>query len=149
MITETRNKIDEIQIHELIQGWLTAVRAKDVEALMPYYEPDILVYDLAPPLLQQGAAANQNNWQEWFASFRGPVGYEIHHLRISVGHDVAFSTSVNRISGMRTTGEQTDVWVRATVCYRKQDGQWLIAHEHASVPFYMDGSFKAAVDLTP
>jgi hypothetical protein len=24
-----------------------------------------------------------------------------------------------------------------------------IAHEHESVPFYMDGSFKAAVDLTP
>ncbi len=25
---------------------------------------------------------------------------------------------------------------------RKIDGKWLIAHEHFSVPFYMDGSYK-------
>jgi hypothetical protein len=25
----------------------------------------------------------------------------------------------------------------------------LISHDHASVPFLMDGSFKAAIDLTP
>jgi hypothetical protein len=26
---------------------------------------------------------------------------------------------------------------------------WTVAHEHTSVPFYMDGSLKAAVDLAP
>jgi hypothetical protein len=28
-------------------------------------------------------------------------------------------------------------------------GEWLIAHEHDSTPFYMDGSDKAALDLHP
>jgi ketosteroid isomerase-like protein len=28
-------------------------------------------------------------------------------------------------------------------------GAWQIVHEHISTPFYMDGSLKAAVDLTP
>jgi ketosteroid isomerase-like protein len=59
---------------------------------------------------------------------------------------MAFSHSLNRISGKRTDGEETDVWVRATVCYFKIDGRWRIAHEHVSVPFYMD-SGKASVDL--
>ena len=62
---------------------------------------------------------------------------------------MAFGHSLNRITGRRTSGEETDVWVRATVCFRKVDGRWLIAHEHVSVPFYMDGSFRAAVDLEP
>lgn len=26
---------------------------------------------------------------------------------------------------------------------------WRIVHQHESTPFYMDGSFTAAVDLTP
>jgi ketosteroid isomerase-like protein len=39
--------------------------------------------------------------------------------------------------------------VRATVCYRRIDGKWMVTHEHLSVPFYMDGSFRAAVDLKP
>ena len=32
--------------------------------------------------------------------------------------------------------------MRATVGYRKIDGKWRVAHEHASVPFYMDGGDK-------
>jgi hypothetical protein len=41
------------------------------------------------------------------------------------------------------------VWVRATVCYRKMNDTWVVVHEHASVPLYMDGSDRAAVDLSP
>lgn len=148
MTIGTPNK-EEARLSELTNSWVAALRAKDVDALMSHYEPDVLLYDLAPPLRYRGADAYRKNWEEWFASFQGPVGYEIHNLSVSVGNDIAFSTSINRISGARTTGEQTDVWVRATVCYRKRDNQWWVAHEHISVPFYMDGSFKAAIDLKP
>jgi PhnB protein len=41
------------------------------------------------------------------------------------------------------------VWIRLTLGFRKIGGAWKVTHEHTSVPFYMDGSFKAAVDLTP
>ena len=148
MTIGTPNK-EEARLSELTNSWVAALRAKDVDALMSHYEPDVRLYDLAPPLRYRGADAYRKNWEEWFASFQGPVGYEIHNLSVSVGNDIAFSTSINRISGARTTGEQTDVWVRATVCYRKRDNQWWVAHEHISVPFYMDGSFKAAIDLKP
>jgi ketosteroid isomerase-like protein len=45
-------------------------------------------------------------------------------------------------------GFRFNLWFRATLCLRKIDGQWLIAHEHNSTPFYMD-SMKAALDLEP
>ena len=35
-------------------------------------------------------------------------------------------------------------WHRSAVGYRKIDGRWMVMHEHFSVPFYMDGSDKAA-----
>jgi ketosteroid isomerase-like protein len=38
---------------------------------------------------------------------------------------------------------------RSTVCFRKIAGEWMVVHEHSSVPFYMDGSYRAAVDLQP
>jgi ketosteroid isomerase-like protein len=40
-------------------------------------------------------------------------------------------------------------WFRQTLCFRKINGAWTIVHEHESVPFYMDGSFRAAIDLKP
>ena len=77
------------------------------------------------------------------------MGYEVRDLRIETAGDLAVSTSLDRIGGLRTDGEQTDVWVRATVVYRKVGDRWVITHEHSSVPFYMDGSLEAAVDLAP
>ena len=149
MGAETSKAIAEAEIRQLIDNWAAALRAKDSNALMSHYTPDILVFDLAPPLQYAGIDAYRKNFEEWFPSFEGPIGYEIRDLSITTGDDAAFSHSLNRISGTRTSGEQTDVWVRATVGFRKVDGKWRIAHEHASVPFYMDGSFKAAVDLKP
>jgi uncharacterized protein (TIGR02246 family) len=149
MKTKKNKANDESQIRQLIDGWANALRAKDVNGLMAYYAPDILLFDLAPPLEYRGADAYRKNWQEWLPTFQGPVGYEIRDLSITTGDDVAFSHSLNRISGTRTDGEETDVWVRATVGLRKIDGKWMITHEHTSVPFYMDGSYKATVDLKP
>jgi uncharacterized protein (TIGR02246 family) len=149
MATEKNKAIDEAQIRQLIDNWAKALRAKDINGLMSHYTPDILVFDLAPPLQYAGADAYRKNFDEWFTSFQGPVGYEIRDLSITTGDDAAFSHSLNRISGTRTNGEETDVWVRATVCFRKVDGKWRVTHEHVSVPFYMEPPYKASLDLKP
>ncbi len=141
--------IDEAEIRGVMEKWAEALRAKDVAALLAHYTPDILVFDLAPPLRHAGKDVQKKNFQEWFATFRGRVGFEVRDVQITSGDDVAFAHSLNRISGERTSGEDTDVWVRATVCFRKIGGKWLVTHEHVSVPFYMDGSVRAAVDLQP
>lgn len=144
---ETSN--DEAEIRRLIDGWLEAVRAKDVNAAMAPYARDALSFDLAPPLQYRGAAASRKSLEEWFPTFRGPVGYEIRDLTITAGAEVAFSHSLNRIRGSRTDETETDVWVRATVCFRKIGGKWAITHEHVSVPFEMTPPFKASLDLEP
>ena len=149
METEKNKLNDEIQIQQLIDGWAKALRAKDIDGVMSHYAPDILVFDIAPPLQYKGADAYRKNLEEWFATWEGPIECQIRDLSVTVGDDVAFSHSLNRIYGTRTTGEETDVWVRVTACHRKINGKWLITHEHVSVPFYMDGSYRAAVDLKP
>jgi uncharacterized protein (TIGR02246 family) len=145
----TNEASNEVLIRKLLDNWVKAVRAKDVNEVMSKYAPDILLFDLAPPLLYRGADAYRKNWEEWFASWKGPIGCEIRDLSITAGDDVAFSHSLNRISGTRTNAEETDIWIRATVCFRKSNGKWLITHEHVSVPLYMDGSDRAAVSLKP
>jgi uncharacterized protein (TIGR02246 family) len=140
---------DQAQIQQLIDNWVQALRAKDVNGVISHYAPDVLVFDLAPPLQYKGANAYRANWEAWFPTFRGPIGYDIRDLSIAASDDIAFCHSFNRITGTRTDGEKTDVWVRATVCCRKIDGRWKIVHEHQSVPFYMDGSYRAALDLKP
>src|ERR1051326_4778365 len=101
---------------------------------MALYAPEVVTFDIVPPLRYLGADALRKLWEEVFSSFQGPIGYELHDLSITVGEDVAFSHSLNRISGTQTTGLKTDLWLRWTACFRKINGTWLIVHHQNSVP---------------
>jgi len=148
MRAQTSTVSDEAQIRECIHSWTRALHDRDVAGVMAHYTPDVLAFDLAPPL-QHTAAQYRHGYEEWFKTWAGPIQCEVRDLEVTVGGDVAFAHSLNHLSGPRIGGEPTDVWVRATVCFEKVNGRWLASHEHLSVPFYMDGSVRAAVDLKP
>jgi PhnB protein len=137
----------EAEIRALIDDWTRAIRDKDADGLMTHYAPGSVTFDLAPPLKSAGADAK--GLRAWFATWRGGLGYELRDLTIFAGADAAFCHSLNRLSGTKTDGEKGDIWFRLTLCFRNIGGAWKIAHQHESVPFYMDGSYRAAVDLKP
>jgi uncharacterized protein (TIGR02246 family) len=146
----TRDRaVEEAEIRRLVEACVGAIRAKDADGFLVHYATDIRSFDLAPPLESRGTDVYRRSLGEWFASFRGPIGYEIRDLSVTAADDVAFCHSLNRIKGARTNGENTDVWVRATICCRKTGGRWQITHDHLSVPFEMKPPFKASLDLQP
>lgn len=109
---------------------------------------DILSFDVVNPLQYAGSDTVRERAEEWFSLYRGPIGYEIRDLSITTGDDVAFCHYLYRFSGTRTDGGKVDMWVRATVCYRKINATWMITHEHNSVPFDIE-TLKASLDLKP
>lgn len=110
---------------------------------------DVLLFDLAPPLQHRGVDVNRKGLEDWFSTFTGPVGYELRDPSITTGADVAFAHGLARISGGRTDGTHTDVWVRATLCFRKIGGRWTITHEHLSVPFEMTPPSRPHLGSSP
>ena len=100
-------------------------------------------------ILQHGGGKTfVNRWQELLESYQNPIDYEVRDLSITAGDDVAFSHSLNRVSGTMKSGQKSDRWLRWTACYRKTNGKWLIVHEHVSVPVDL-GNGKAMLDLKP
>ena len=138
---------DETQIRKVIDDWSDALRNKNADGVLAHYAPSIIHFSLAPPLLS--AQADAKDLKAWFATWQGPISYEIRDLNIAVGGDVAFTSSISRMHGTNTAGGKDDLWFRHTLGFRKISGEWKITHAHESVPFYMDGNFKAAVDLKP
>jgi len=120
----------------------------DLEGLMSLYSPDIVSFDLGPPLRHMGAKAKEKNWADAFAIYQRPLGYEMRNLTVTVGDDVAFAYSLNRVSGTMKNGNKTDFWLRWTACLRKIDGNWLIAHDQVSVPVDPE-SGRALLNLEP
>ena len=144
----TRQAADEADIRRRIDKLVEAIRAMDLEGVKSIYAPDIVSFDVIPPLQHVGAEAQWENWADVFAAYQRPLGYEIRNLRIIVGGDVAFGHSLNRISGTLKNGQRSGYWVRWTPCFRRIDANWLIVHHQASVPFDPE-SGKAALNLEP
>ena len=134
---------DEDQVRAVIADRAAAMRERDAERFVAHYAPQIVKFDLPPPLVYTGPqTCDAGALRAWFASHPGgPVAYEIRDLTVAVGGDVAFCHSLNHLGNA--------LWFRSTIGLRKIDGAWRVTHEHNSTPFYMDGSDKAALDLQP
>ncbi len=131
----TAHPTDEADIRQRIDKLASAIRAGDLEAVMSAYSPDVVSFDIESPLQHVGLEAKRKNWERVFTVYESPLGYEIRDLAITVGEDVAFAHSLNRLSGTLKSGTTTTgFWVRATTCFRKVNGHWVITHDHVSVP---------------
>jgi ketosteroid isomerase-like protein len=144
----TQHAIDEADIRQRIDKLAEAIRAMNLEGVMSIYRPDLLSFDIVPPLQHVGAEAKRKNWVDAFAMYQRPLGYEIRDLTICLNTDIAFGHSLNRISGTLKNGNRSDFWLRSTTCFRKIDGNWLIVHDQASVPLDLE-SGRALLNLEP
>ena len=106
----TNRKADEADIRRIIHAWMAGLRTKNVDAVIAHTAPDILSFDLAPPLASRGADRYRKNLEAWFPTWDGPIDTEARDLQITMGDEVAFSTSLNRIGGAKNGGEQTNIW---------------------------------------
>ena len=148
MAVEEHKKNDEAEIKRVIEGGVEAVRARDIDGVMSIYAQEVVSFDIVPPLRHIGADALRKLWEEVFSVYQCPIYYEIHDLNITVGDDVAFIHSLNRINGTLNTGQKTDLWLRWTACFCKINGKWLIVHHQNSVPVDLEHG-KAVLDLKP
>ncbi len=148
MTTENNSANDEAQIRQMIDGFVKAFRAKDINGVVAIYAPEIVSFDLAPPLQYVGAAAYRKVFQEAMDSFQGQIDFEVRDLNITTGSDVAYSYSFNRMGGTMKNGRKLDLWLRWTACFQKINGKWLIMHEQVSVPVDLE-SGNAVLDLKP
>ena len=101
---------------------------------MSCYSDDLFAYDVVPPRQYVGAAAFQKPWQGFLDMFKGPINAEVNDLVINSDGKIAYSRSVNHVSGTTNEGKPVDATFRITDVYRKSHGKWAIVQEHISVP---------------
>ena len=137
----------QAQIRALIDDWVEAARANDIDGVMAAYAPDILSFDAIAQLQFKGIDAYRKHWEVCMAMCPSPI-FEIHDLAIETGDGVAFGHYLLRCGAAGEDGKEQTGWMRVTVCLRKTRGRWQVAHEHFSAPFDPE-SGKALLDLEP
>jgi uncharacterized protein (TIGR02246 family) len=148
--SKTAASDSKAQIMALYERWAKAFEAGDVEGIMACYAPgdEIVAYDLVPPLQYKGRDAYRKDYVAFLAQYQGPVHVEYRDMRILTGGNLGVIHGLERMTGKLKSGEQTDLWFRVTSAVRKINGQWLLVHDHVSVPVDF-ATGKAVLNLTP
>jgi ketosteroid isomerase-like protein len=124
---------DETAIRELVENWARAVRVKNLNGILANHSPDILMFDVPPPVQSKGIEAYKNTWDPFFSWSRDFGVFDITEMNITAGNDVAFVAALMR-AGAEANGNKIELEFRLTIGLRKIGGQWIVMHEHHSIP---------------
>jgi uncharacterized protein (TIGR02246 family) len=141
---------DQADIKALEQRFVTAVKAKDIKAIMACYVPDesLVVFDVVPPRQYVGAKAYQKDWEELFATYPGAAELEMSDLSVMTEGKLGYGHNIQHITLTDKAGKKTPSILRVSNGYRKLNGKWLISHEHVSVSVDL-ATGKADLTSTP
>jgi PhnB protein len=146
-INGNKDADDQAAIRAIFGDRTNALFGKVADLAVKHFAADAVSYDLDPPLQHLGP--DKGALQAWFDTWDGPIGWAMGDLAVDVGGDIAIARGLGHMTGTKTSGEKVDLWTRVTIGFVRRGAEWKITHQHNSVPFRMDGSFKAAVDLKP
>ncbi len=62
MSANDNRKIDEGAIRDLVENWARAVRTKNLDGILSNHSPDMLMFDVPPPIQSKGIEAYRKTW---------------------------------------------------------------------------------------
>lgn len=135
---------DETEIRAIIERWVAAIRARDLEGMLAAHTDDIVMFDVPKPHDGvRGMAAYRAGWPPFFDWIAGGAIFELLELDVTAGDSVAFAFAyaLLRCGAPEDLAANSDVRLRITMGLRKVDGRWLVARVERQVAgVYPNGS---------
>jgi uncharacterized protein (TIGR02246 family) len=126
---------DVPQIRTLIEKWAKAVHIGDLDGVLADHAIDIVMFDVPPPEDGvRGIQAYRETWPGFFEWQREGAVFEIVSLDVIAGDNVAYAYALLRCGMPEELASEPNNRLRLTLGLRKQDGRWVVAHEHHSFP---------------
>jgi uncharacterized protein (TIGR02246 family) len=126
---------NEAEIRALIERWATAVPEGDLDGVLVDHADDIVMFDVPPPEDGvRGIDAYRETWPPSFKWLEQGAAFELLSLDVTAGEDVAFAYSLLRCGTKEELEKEPDNRLRLTIGLRKDDGRWVVSHEHHSFP---------------
>lgn len=138
----------ESEIRQILADWTSALCAKNIDRLMAFYAPDVMLFDIKPPYQIKGAGAVRRVWEDCFPCFPDSFQIEDRDLTVHVSNDLAIVHRIFHFTGEDKDHPAMQTWMRVTAVCKKHQGKWQIVHEHVSVPFNPETS-QAVFTLEP
>ena len=126
---------NEQAVRELVTNWAQRVEDDDLDGVLADHTDDIVMFDVPPPYDGvRGIGAYRETWPGFFHWQTRGASFEIVSLEVTAGEDVAFAHALLRCGTREELEANPANRLRLTLGLRKEDGRWVVAHEHHSFP---------------
>jgi uncharacterized protein (TIGR02246 family) len=126
---------DKTQIRQLIERWVAAVHAGDLKTVLADHAEDIVMFDVPPPYEGvRGFDAYRDTWPPFFEWQSKGAEFELTSLDVVAGDTVAYAYALLRCGTPDELTNNPALRLRLTLGLRKENGRWVVAHEHHSFP---------------
>jgi uncharacterized protein (TIGR02246 family) len=126
---------DDREVRRLIEAWADAVHGGDLDRVLAQHADDIVMFDVPPPEKGvRGIDAYRETWPPFFEWQAAGASFEIESLDVTAGDDVAFAYALLRCGTQDELRQDPANRLRLTIGLRKQNGAWVVTHEHHSFP---------------
>jgi uncharacterized protein (TIGR02246 family) len=124
---------DTQHIRTLIERWAEAVHGGDMDTVLADHADDIVMFDVPPPHDGvRGIDAYRETWPPFFEWQSSGASFEIVELDVTAGDRVAYAYALLRCGKAEELAAHPETRLRLTLGLRKEDGRWVVAHEHHS-----------------
>jgi ketosteroid isomerase-like protein len=124
---------NELLIRQIVENWAKAVRDENMNGILANHADDIIMFDVPEPFQSIGIDAYRKTWDIFFKYTR-PGIFDIQQLSIVAGENVAFCIATMKCLDKSDGGDFKPLDFRLTIGLKKINDQWMVVHEHHSVP---------------
>lgn len=124
---------NEQQIENILIRWADAVKARNMDGILVNHATGMIMFDVPPPFESVGIDSYRKTWEDSFFGGTEQGIFEIVDLKIEADENVAFCIAKMKCS-WNNNGAYEDLHFRLTTGLKKINDQWIIVHEHHSIP---------------
>lgn len=126
-----------------IQKWDDALKNNDLEKMTQHYADDISLFDVSSQL--NGLEQYKTELEKVSPYFTSSMDIRRRDIKIHVSGDFAFLYCYTKLENPQLSSILQMPWCRTTLCLQKKDEQWILLHQHISIPVNI--LTKKAIDL--
>lgn len=130
----------EIPIHRVLERYKSTVFAKDLEGFLSLYSENVRIFDTWEAWSYEGKNAWRPVIEKWFSSLGDEtVAVSLKDIQVTLGADMAIAGALVTYAAVSSAGlTLRSIQNRLSVALARKGDDWLIVHEHTSVPIGFD-----------
>lgn len=118
-----------------IKLWDAAVIGKEIEQLVEKCSEDVSMFDVSSQ--HDGLQAYKKEWEKFSPYFSEHIQILRRDMKIYASDDLAVLHCHSKVENDLLKDKLPMPWCRTTLCLQKKAGEWLVVHQHISMPIDM------------